>query len=377
MQKIKLTDLEAGMKFDKPVYIDGVNLLVPEKIEIREKDLKRLLKWGIEEVETEGQLMAEEEAAPRSNWEELLGINKGDKNWLNYEHTVEIMEKIFEASRNQQPLDKEELEEALNEIFVEINEARDNYTTIAMLQGTDSKESLARSAVNCLILAVVVGTEFKLPKHKLFQLASAALVHDIGMTKIPAAILNKSGALTPQEKAIISKHPIYSYQIIVKELGLPEEVARITFFHHERWDGKGYPKKISGNKIPLSSRIITIIDTFEALLRDRPYRNSVISYSAIRELLNHNERSFDPEILKLFIKKVGIYPKGSIVILNDGSIGQVKENHSDAPLRPSLKILIGKGGKKEKDEKVVDLIREKELFIARAVNLKELENGKQ
>lgn len=115
-------------------------------------------------------------------------------------------------------------------------------------------------------------------------------------------------------------------------------------------------------------------DAFEAMVSVKPYRNSMIGYAAMKTLLSDNSRRFDPEILKAFIKSMGIYPLGSTVLLNNAAIARVVETHPDAPLRPKLRLLVDEFGNRAEGERgeVVDLLLEKTLFIARALDPKEL-----
>ena len=115
-------------------------------------------------------------------------------------------------------------------------------------------------------------------------------------------------------------------------------------------------------------------DAFEAMVSEKPYRNSMIGYAAMKALLSDNSRRFDPDILKAFIKSMGIYPLGSTVLLNNAAIARVVETHADAPLRPKItdhrgrvrQALQGRAGD------LVDLLSEKALFIARALDPREL-----
>jgi HD-GYP domain-containing protein (c-di-GMP phosphodiesterase class II) len=155
---------------------------------------------------------------------------------------------------------------------------------------------------------------------------------------------------------------------------MAEEVA---LNHHERWDGEGYPRKTLGKDIDALARIVSVADAFEAMVSSKPYRNSMIGYAAMKALLSDNSRRFDPDILKAFIKSMGIYPLGSTVLLNNAAIARVVETHPDAPLRPKLRVIVDEFGKRyERDEgDLVDLIAEKTLFIARALDPKELVGG--
>jgi HD-GYP domain-containing protein (c-di-GMP phosphodiesterase class II) len=215
-------------------------------------------------------------------------------------------------------------------------------------------------------------------KHRLIHLATAALLHDVGMLRLPEEILNKKGQLTQEEAQTVRTHPVHSYKIITRELRYPEEIGRAALQHQERWDGQGYPKMLSGENIILFARIIAVVDSFEAMVSKRPYRNSMIGYTAMRNILSDNGRRFDPQVLKVFIRTMGIYPVGSVVLLNDSSIGRVVEVNHSAPLKPKVKIMIDSQGREYRDDQgtVIDLVEEKKLFIAKAVDPKELSEKK-
>ena len=174
-------------------------------------------------------------------------------------------------------------------------------------------------------------------------------------------------------------HPIYSYRIITKEMKFAEEIGVAALQHQERWDGQGYPRQLSGKNIAPMARIIAVVDAFEAMVSKRPYRNSMIGYTAMRTILSDNGRRFDPDILKVFIRTMGIYPIGSVVLLKDGRIGRVVDVNSSAPLRPLVKIMIDQNGREfQRDEgEVVNLAEQKDLFIARAVDPKDLASGNE
>jgi len=129
----------------------------------------------------------------------------------------------------------------------------------------------------------------------------AALVHDVGKIVVPSSILNKESKLTLEEFEVIKKHPVYGHDFLSTSPEL-RDLARYVFHHHERWDGKGYPAGISGEEIPLISRIIMVADSWDAMRSDRPYRKGLSKEKAMEEILKHSGAQFDPNIAKVFIK---------------------------------------------------------------------------
>jgi HD-GYP domain-containing protein (c-di-GMP phosphodiesterase class II) len=144
--------------------------------------------------------------------------------------------------------------------------------------------------------------------------------------------------------------------------------------HHERWDGSGYPQRIAGNNIDIGARIVSVADAFEAMVSQKSYRNSMVGYQAMKNLLSDNSRRFDPHVLKAFINIMGIYPIGSIVLLSNGALARVIESHGEVPLRPKIHILISEFGRifKPDEGETIDLLTEKSLFISKAVDPRDL-----
>ncbi len=372
MKTIKVSDLRAGMKFTAPVYLDGENLLVPEKIEIKEKDIKRLQRWNITEVKTEGELIDRSDIS--SDLDIQVTVSNQDIIDI-YNKAVSDLDDIFSLVRENEPVSAEAVDSIVTVMLSLINDNSEELRLITITPHK-TKNVLAQSSLNCMILSLLIGIQMKMVSHKLLHLAVAALLHDIGMTQIPENLLSKKGELNTAELSKIKYHTVLSYKLITKTFKYPEEIGRIALFHHERWDGKGYPKGLSGEDIPVASRILSVADAFEAMMRDRPYRDSMIGYRAIKEILNDNSRRFDSSIIKIFIKSMGLYPVGSIVILNNGSIGRVKSIHQESPLRPVIEIIMTPEGRviRENHRKEIDLLSDKTLFIVRAINLDELRN---
>ncbi len=373
MKTIKVEELRAGVMFNKPVFIDSENILLPANIPLRDKDIERLKKWNIKSVQTEGEAVTEAASKRGSGpLAESLRMGPNAELLTKYVEMVKTVEDLFRSLERDGKHSTTELNSKMDE-FIQIVEDHPDQLIAFTLQKRLKAPQSAMSAVNCTIFSLVIGQNLKLPGHRLSQLAFGGLLHDLGMTKVPSAVLDKQGDLTPEEAEQIHTHATSSYSIIVKTLGYPEEVGQIGLQHHERWDGKGYPSGLSGKGIALAARIVSVADAFEAMVRDRPYRNPMIGYQAMKQLLNDNSRRFDSEILKIFVKAMGIYPIGSIVLMSDGSIGRVERIHSDAPLRPVIQLLVDKHGRRLSGEqsRKIDLLEEKSLFIARAIGPKE------
>ena len=157
--------------------------------------------------------------------------------------------------------------------------------------------------------AVRVARRLGIAEESLYQYEVAALLHDIGKIGVPDAILKKPGRLSDEERAIMNKHPEYSWSILRLFPGL-EEASLFALHHHESYDGGGYPGGLKGEEIPLGSRIVSIVDAFDAMISNRCYRKGLEHAEAIRRLNAGSGTQFDPNVLKCFLEIAEIEVEG-------------------------------------------------------------------
>jgi hypothetical protein len=397
VRKITVTALRPGQIFTEPVYIQDNNLFVPAGIPVKKKDIDRLIKWGIDSLYTDGVAVSDNpspnkeaaetkadngsKGAPQDGQVSLISLPSVMDNAPSYRTYTDLINKLgalFQNITEGLSVESRSIDGIAGRVLQAVREHRDQIVGY-ILGGEVATYPLAKSSVNTSILSTLIAMELKMPNHKILQVTTGALLHDIGMLKLPKDIVEKKGGLSETELARIQAHPLYAYKMICKELLYPEEVGVIALQHHERWDGEGYPRRLAGEAIDLGARIVSVADAFEAMVSEKPYRNSMIGYQAMKNLLSDNARRFDPEVLKAFIKTMGIYPIGSIVLLNTGAIARVIEGHSEAPLRPKIRILVDEFGNafNNDDGEIINLLQEKSMFIARAIDPKELTKGRE
>ena len=147
--------------------------------------------------------------------------------------------------------------------------------------------------------AVLLGEAKKLSTEELGHLALGALLHDIGKIAIPHNVLMKAGPLNDQEWGVMRLHPQIGWELLSEFPELGAE-AEIVYSHHERFDGKGYPRRLKGHDIPLGARIFSIVDTLDAITSDRPYRGRQPIETAVAEIASHSNKQFDPTLVRTF-----------------------------------------------------------------------------
>lgn len=428
--KVPVSALRAGFIFSKPVYIDKDNLLVPAGVEIREKDLEQLRVWDIETVETDGDIIGEsfvDSAVPKETTAEQPEVKRPvvpeqpkaakmeavleqiksakaekakavpvvddtgtaqvkavfmgkviteerriDIVFRNYLDLVKGLDDFFTHIASGNVPDVRAVTVITEGLLQSIKENR--VITIGYILGREvQKRELAKNSINIAILSALIAEEFKFSDKNIRQLIAGALMHDVGMLRLPEEILNKRGGLSPTEIQQMQLHTFQSYQIACVELKFSEDIGRIVVQHHERWDGEGYPRHFKGQEITMGARIVSVADAFEAMVSEKPYRNSIVGYQAMKNILSDNSSRFDPDVLKAFVKVMGIYPIGSIIRLNTGAVGRVTEVKGEAPLRPKIRIMIDENGREiqPQEGKIIELLSEKNLFITQALNPRE------
>ncbi len=170
-----------------------------------------------------------------------------------------------------------------------------------ILKALDAKDSYTYGhSMRVAYFSLVTGTEAQLSAEEMYELELSAIFHDIGKIGTPDAVLNKPSRLSEEEFLIMKQHPEKSWEILQDYQGF-EKIASNARFHHERFDGKGYPLGLKGDEIPTAARIILIADTFDAMTSTRPYRKGLPYEVAFDELIQFSGTQFDPQLVKMFI----------------------------------------------------------------------------
>ena len=211
--------------------------------------------------------------------------------------------------------------------------------------------------LNVSILSVLFGKYLGLGPENLMILGLSGLFHDIGKLMVPERILKKPGKLTNSEFALVQKHPVYSREMLERQKDIPAEVIRCAHEHHEHYCGGGYPRGVGHEQIGRASSLVSIIDTYDAVTSDRRHRPAVSSHKAITLIFSLKGKSFSPALVDRFIRFVGIYPVGSVVVLANGRKGIVIEQNQENLLLPKIRVILD-----EKNRycppRDVDLLRE-------------------
>ena len=198
------------------------------------------------------------------------------------------------------------------------------------------------TSLHCLsvsIMAMGFGNHLGLQDDKLQLLGMAGLLHDVGKMRIDPEILNKPGKLTAEEFEVIKRHPVFGLEALRAQPGIPEAALHAAYGHHERLDGTGYPLGSGPAQISYMTRIITIVDAFDAITSHRAYDCARPVQSAFEILRSASGRQFDEDLVREFIRWLGAFPVGTLVELHTGEVAVVVEKHRQYQLRPRVVVL--------------------------------------
>ncbi|MFP9132678.1 HD-GYP domain-containing protein [Shewanella algae] len=226
---------------------------------------------------------------------------------------------------------------------------------------------LLEHSVNVAFLLITFGKYLKLDREMLRQLAIGGILHDIGKIKVDNKILHKPGKLTPEEFEHMKLHQAYAIEIMEQAKGLSQVSKDVCLMHHEKLDGRGYPRGLKGDALPLHGRMSCIVDIYDALTATRCYKEAMSPAAAFKILLSLTPFHLDESLVYEFIRCIGVYPVGSLVQLSDGRVGIVWESKDRDVLHPIVKCFYSLKFKRYTDVTMVDL-QKSDLNIDRGVS---------
>lgn len=211
-----------------------------------------------------------------------------------------------------------------------------------------------RHMMNCAILTAIFAKYLGFEINKVRQMALAALLHDIGLAKVPQGILSKPGKLTELETKAVRKHVALSLTMLKGQKHISSMMLEMVVNHHERLDGSGYPRGIKADKLSREARILALVDVYAAMVADKPYKKGEEPLTALRFLLAQ-KAMFDQALVQRFIKCVGIHPVGTLVKLTNERLALVVQGNEANPIKPKVRVFYNTQHRHHITAKDVDL----------------------
>ncbi len=390
MNKLKSSDIKIGMCFSSPVFFDdGMNMFLAEKKPVTQFHISALKNWNIPYLITYGKLILTTNNTEIEDVKELDSIKEEKHSLENIfanntlkriadnlseidtetsKIYIKCLKKIryyFSNIKENKSISRSEVDITIDEIYKLISQ--NSMNAIGYVMSLNPETDYAKAALNTAIFSSVLANTQDYTKREILQLIGAAIFHDIGMFNTSEQITQKKTQLTTSEYNMIKLHPLRSARYVSEILFFSKEVALIIKQHHEAWNGSGYPAKLKENAIEKGARILAIADAFTAMISKKTYRDSFIGYDAIKNLMEDTQKQFDPDLIQAFVKMMGAYPIGSIVLLNNSIIAQVVTSNPELPFMPDVKILT-------ESSKELNSITDDDFFIGNTIKLKEKRN---
>ncbi len=236
-----------------------------------------------------------------------------------------------------------------------------NPNAFMWLMTLKSKDSYAYThSINTCILATAFGRRLGISKQGLKVLATGALLFDVGKAKLPEELLNKPCELTEEEFDLARKHVPYGIEVLKGTQGLAKDVITMVQCHHERFNGSGYPSGLKGKQIPVSARIAAIVDSYDSMISDRPYKKPVSPHKAINTIYHRKNADFDEALIKRFMEFIGVYPTGTLVEISTGEVGVIIAQDPMRRLQPKVMLVLDRNKDPYDFRPILDLMRDSE-----------------
>jgi HD-GYP domain-containing protein (c-di-GMP phosphodiesterase class II) len=220
----------------------------------------------------------------------------------------------------------------------------------SILNNSDALASLTRMkgydeytfvhSINVCILSLTLARHLSFSREEMLEIGIGALLHDVGLMKIPSQILKKPESLTEEEWNEVKKHPLYGYEIMESSKGIPNESKPIALHHHEREDGSGYPYGLKGEEISRFGQMAGIIDFYDAITSDRWHKKGLQPHEGIQKIYEKAQSEFNLMLVERFIQCIGIYPFGTLVLLDTEELGIVCRVNPEKLLRPNVLVIF-------------------------------------
>ena len=274
------------------------------------------------------------------------------------------MRSMFQDVRMGKAVDTEHCLPLVQEISDSVERNPGAIISLARLKTSDDYTFMHSVAVCALMVSLA--RQLHLSPDECREAGLAGLVHDIGKAMMPLEVLNKPGALTAEEFAIMKSHPEEGLKLLVEGKGVGPTALDVCLHHHEKVNGKGYPHGLKGDEISLFAKMGAVCDVYDAITSNRPYKAGWDPADSITKMAAWSkEGHFDERIFQAFVKSIGIYPTGSLVKLQSGRLAVVVEQGTSSLLNPVVKVFFSTKANQTITPELLDLSKSVDQIVSR------------
>lgn len=268
--------------------------------------------------------------------EEVIKVEKIHK------RTKEVTKKVMSDVRLGRSLDLDSSKDIVNELVMTCIKSPAVFPNMTRLKDFD--DYTFTHSLNVSIISIAIGRRLGKSPRELNDIGMAGIMHDIGKMKIPEKILNKPGKLTEEEFRIMKQHPVRGYDLLKYYTNFEEDILLAVLQHHEKADGSGYPGGINEKQISPMAKVIAIADVYDAVTSDRVYHTGKSPAEALKLIFESAEKHYNDKLVKFFINIMGIYPVGTLVLLDTYEMAVVFDTNAEDMLKPTVLIISNDKG---------------------------------
>lgn len=346
MRKVVLEDLKPGMKLYQPVFSADGTILIPGGTVLNSIQIALLDKAGLPGV-----------FIGTDNPSETYNIISESNSSILLQLLYALEKEVREGKMSFMPF-KEPLFAIVDEVMRMANRL------ISPPAIRIHEAYIYGHAVNVTILSLLIGRTFRYELMKMRELAVCAMFHDMGMYLVPREILQKKGPLNQMEQRKMEEHTMLGFQFIQEFQDIPRSVPSIVYQHHERLDGSGYPRSLTGRNILEMSRIVGVADVYDAMTSERVYRNAFRPSQVVGYLKKNSGFLFDSSVVDALLKNVATYPEGSRVRLSNGHKAMVVSVNIQNGDRPIVQDIDS--------EKIIDLLAHPDISVTEELSMENM-----
>ncbi|MGE4265801.1 MAG: HD-GYP domain-containing protein [Deferribacterales bacterium] len=357
MKKISVNELQIGdkvVKLDKGWFETG---LLTHKFTVKDNAVIQKLKDNgvdhvfIERDELEAAVIDIFQGRPEEIIEhkkEIISRNYIDLDRVSsartlYVESVKIVHSVLGDIRSGKMFNENAVKSVASNIAEITLKNRGVMASMSKLKHHDDYTFL--HSMNVSIFASSLAAHLGMSQKEVERIAQAGLLHDVGKMLVPAEILNKPGKLSEEEFKTMKSHVILGYEYLVRQ-GLPKEMLNLALQHHERYDGSGYPQGLKDAQISVEGKIGAVVDIYDAITSDRCYHKGMEPPAALKLMFKWTDSHINKKIFEFFVMNVGIYPVGSLVLLDTNELAVVGRMNTVRPTEPAVLVFMDKAGRR-------------------------------
>ena len=371
--KVTLESLKPDLTFKSDLLLDKNFILLPVTVPVTEELTKALKEWNFDSFEceesvslggdigvakkgfdiaedtTEYPTQSEAELKIKDSLKDALAKANSGKFANTEKSRMESVQSVYEEYMNyinsvythyatNKKINFEELSETVKDLCIFIKDNKRYVLRITPSAEQRKKNFLVIHSMRSTVLAITLGMELHQPLSKLIELGITCILHEIGMLRLPPQLYMTERKLTTGEKSQINTHPILGFNIL-KELEFPLSIQLGVLEHHEKENGMGYPRHLSGSKISNYAKIIAVACSYEAITAPREYKTERTSFDAMIEMVKNQNMQYDPTVIKALLYSLSLFPIGAFVYLQNGKIAVVTDVSPNNPKNPVVQLI--------------------------------------